>query len=55
MTIAGCKKRDDMVLNLAKKNEVPLVASMGGGYSENISHIVEAHANTYRLAQEIYF
>lgn len=55
MTIAGCRKRDEMVLNLAKNNSVPLVASMGGGYSEKISHIVEAHANTYRLAQEIYF
>ena len=26
-----------------------------GGYSQEIKHIVEAHANTYRLAQEIFF
>ena len=55
MTIEGCKRRDEMVLQLASANRVPLVASMGGGYSQKISHIVEAHANTYRLAQEIYF
>jgi hypothetical protein len=28
---------------------------MGGGYSEKIAHIIDAHANTYRLAQEIFF
>jgi hypothetical protein len=28
---------------------------MGGGYSVNIKDILEAHSNTYRLAQEIYF
>jgi len=55
MTIEGCKRRDEMVLTTAKQNSIPLVASMGGGYSEKIAHIVEAHANTYRLAQEIYF
>lgn len=52
---AGCKQRDKLVLTLAKENRIPLVASMGGGYSENFKDIIEAHANTYRLAQEIFF
>lgn len=51
----GCKQRDRIVLQTAKDNCIPLVASMGGGYSENFRDIIEAHANTYRLAQEIYF
>lgn len=55
LSIEGCKARDEMVLSLAKLHKIPLVASMGGGYSEKIAHIVEAHANTYRLAQSIYF
>lgn len=55
MSIEGCKQRDQVVLSKAKDNKIPLVASMGGGYSEKIAHIVEAHANTYRLAQELYF
>ncbi len=55
LTLNGCKERDRMVLNLAKQNNIPLCASMGGGYSARISDIIEAHANTYRLAQEIYF
>ena len=55
VTLAGCKRRDEMVLNAAHRGEIPLVASMGGGYSKDIKVIVEAHANTYRLAQDIYF
>lgn len=55
LSIEGSKKRDAFVLENCKKYGIPVAASMGGGYSEKISHIVEAHANTYRLAQEIFF
>lgn len=55
LSIEGCKERDRIVLKLACEEAIPLVAVMGGGYSERISHIVEAHANTFRLAQEIFF
>lgn len=55
VTREGCRRRDQLVLTLAKQNKIPLVASMGGGYSHDIRDIIEAHANTYRLAQEIYF
>ena len=55
VTRAGCKERDRIVLTTAHQNSIPLVVSMGGGYSEHFRDIIEAHANTYRLAQEIYF
>ena len=55
LSIEGCKQRDKLVLETAHQNQIPLMAAMGGGYSEDIKHIVEAHANTFRLAQEIYF
>lgn len=55
LTIQGCKERDRIVLELCKQHKLPVVVSMGGGYSERIAHIVDAHANTYRLAQEIFF
>ena len=51
----GCKQRDKIVLEACKKNKIPLVVSMGGGYSPKISTILEAHANTFRMAQDIYF
>ncbi|GGD95557.1 histone deacetylase family protein [Planktosalinus lacus] len=54
-TIDGCKERDRYVLQTCKDNKIPVMCSMGGGYSPNLKIIVEAHANTYRLAQEIYF
>jgi acetoin utilization deacetylase AcuC-like enzyme len=55
VTREGCKQRDRLVLQLAKQHRIPLVASMGGGYSPDFRDIIEAHANTYRLAQEIFF
>ncbi len=55
VTREGCRQRDRIVLEAAKQNRIPLVACMGGGYSENFRDIIEAHANTYRLAQEIFF
>ena len=51
----GCKQRDRLVLGAAKENNIPIVASMGGGYSIDFRDIIEAHANTFRLAQEIFF
>ena len=55
LTINGCKRRDKFVLELCRKNKLPVQISMGGGYSVSIKDILEAHSNTYRLAQEIYF
>jgi acetoin utilization deacetylase AcuC-like enzyme len=55
LSIAGCRERDRIVLEACRKNQIPVAVSMGGGYSERLAHIIEAHANTYRLAQEIFF
>ena len=55
MTIDGCKERDRFVLQQCKNNNIPIMCSMGGGYSPDIKTIVDAHANTFRLAQEIFF
>ena len=51
----GCRKRDKYVMEICKKNKIPLVVTMGGGYSPQLSHIIEAHANTFRTATEVYF
>ncbi len=55
VSITGCKERDKIVLETCKKNNLPVAISMGGGYSPRIVDIIDAHANTYRLAQEIWF
>ncbi len=54
-TITGCKERDRFVLQSCKDLDIPIMCSMGGGYSPDIKTIVEAHANTFRLAQDIFF
>jgi acetoin utilization deacetylase AcuC-like enzyme len=43
-----CKKRDEMVYEFSKKCKAPIVTVMGGGYSEKIYDIVEAHCNTFK-------
>ncbi len=55
VSINGCKQRDKYILNYCKLNKIPLQISMGGGYSPILKDIIEAHSNTFRLAQEIYF
>jgi acetoin utilization deacetylase AcuC-like enzyme len=55
MTIDGCLERDRFVLQTCKDLNLPVQCSMGGGYSPDIKIIVDAHANTFRLAQKIFF
>lgn len=55
VSIEGCKQRDKFVFDQCLKNKIPVSVSMGGGYSPRIAHIIDAHANTFRLAQELFF
>ncbi len=51
---AGCRRRDELVLSLCHQHRLPVVVCMGGGYSEGIIDIVEAHANTFRVAAALF-
>ena len=51
---AGCRERDRIVLSYCQRQRIPVAVSMGGGYSPRIADIVEAHANTFRVAQELF-
>ncbi len=55
LSMEGCRERDKFVLDLCKINKIPVQISMGGGYSKELKDIIEAHSNTFRLAQEIFF
>lgn len=61
LTQEGCKKRDAYALSAFAKakskqhHRIPVQVSMGGGYSPEIKLIIEAHANTYRVARDIFF
>jgi len=54
MSVEGCKKRDEIVLSFCKEKGIPVQCSMGGGYSQDIKVIIEAHANTYRIAKQLF-
>ena len=53
-SIDGCKKRDEIVFQNCNHYQIPVQVSMGGGYSPEIKTIIEAHTNTYRVAQVIF-
>jgi acetoin utilization deacetylase AcuC-like enzyme len=50
----GCKERDRFVFETLKKEGIPVVVVMGGGYSPRIADIVDAHCNTFRMAASVY-
>jgi acetoin utilization deacetylase AcuC-like enzyme len=54
VTTEGCRERDEIVFRMLSEISVPCVVAMGGGYSPDIRHIVDAHCNTYRTARKIY-
>jgi acetoin utilization deacetylase AcuC-like enzyme len=53
-SLEGCKKRDELVFEFCSQYQIPIQVSMGGGYSPDIKTIIEAHANTYRVAKNIF-
>jgi hypothetical protein len=44
-------KKEMNGFELCAKHQIPVQVSMGGGYSPDIKTIIEAHANTYRVAK----
>ncbi|GAB2542201.1 histone deacetylase family protein [Spirosoma aerophilum] len=51
----GCRQRDVFVFEQAIKHGLPITVSMGGGYSPRLTDIVEAHCNTFRVADTMFF
>lgn len=51
----GCRQRDEYVFDQCRQRNLPVVVSMGGGYSPRLTDLVEAHCNTFRVAQKLYF
>ena len=54
LTMAGCRERDRIVLQTCADRNLPVAVSMGGGYPERLVTLIEAHANTYRIARSIF-
>ena len=54
LSLEGLKERDRMVLAGAKIRQIPISMGIGGGYADPITLSVEAYANTYRVAHEVF-
>lgn len=50
----GCLERDKLVFATAKREQIPIAVTMGGGYSANLDDVVEAHCNTFRVARAVF-
>jgi len=53
LTLDGLAERDRRVFEAARRWGVPLVVTLGGGYSEPIDTTVEAHASTFLIAARL--
>ncbi len=54
LSLEGLMERDRQVLKYTHRESVPISLALGGGYAEPIELSVQAYANTYRVAKEIY-
>lgn len=48
LTPQECAERDYLVFSVLKREEIPVVTVMGGGYSPRIRDVVDAHCQTIR-------
>lgn len=55
LSLDACAQRDQLVFEFAKQRGTPIAVAMGGGYSPQVSTIVNAHCNTFKMAQKIFF
>ena len=54
LSLKGCMERDHIVLARCSQLSIPVVVTMGGGYSRDIATIINAHSNTFRVARDLF-
>lgn len=54
LTLEGLIQRDSIILQYAFDNHIPISLALGGGYAKPIELSVNAYANTYRVAKNIW-
>ncbi len=51
---ADLKERDRRVFQFAREHKIPIAWVLAGGYTEDISKIVQVHVNTFQAWKEVY-
>jgi acetoin utilization deacetylase AcuC-like enzyme len=54
LTIEGLKKRDELVLKIAKARHIPIMVTYAGGYAHRVEDTVTIHSNTVIAAAEVF-
>jgi acetoin utilization deacetylase AcuC-like enzyme len=54
LSLDGLRLRDRMVLRAAKARKLPIVTTLGGGYSNPLDRSIEAHVNTFREVRSVF-
>jgi acetoin utilization deacetylase AcuC-like enzyme len=54
LTIEGLKKRDQLVFQAARAQDIPVMVTFAGGYANNVEDTITIHCNTVAAAKEIY-
>jgi len=53
VTMEGLKERDRIIIEEARKLDIPVVILFAGGYAFDVSETVEIHLNTIKVAQKV--
>jgi len=54
LSIEGLKKRDELVFQIARSRNIPVMVTYAGGYAQNVEDTVIIHSNTVVAAKEIF-
>lgn len=54
LTIDGLKQRDELVFQVARARNIPIMVTFAGGYAQNVEDTVTIHSNTVVAAKEVF-
>ena len=54
LTIGGLKRRDELVLRVARSRNIPVMVTYAGGYAQRVEDTVTIHCNTVIAAKEVF-
>jgi len=54
LTMEGLKRRDELVFQVAKTRNLPVMGTYAGGYAQRIEDTVEIHSNTVAAAASVF-
>jgi acetoin utilization deacetylase AcuC-like enzyme len=54
LTIEGLKRRDELVFQVARTRNIPVMVTYAGGYAQKVEDTVKIHCNTVIAAKEVF-